>query len=87
MNAIRSCASRLVPRRRRGNPIITALFIVIGMATPIAGIHTMLSEQIRQAGEIQKIGLAKLQAHYLAERGLNQIMLCSRPTRISRSPR
>lgn len=53
---------------------VTALCIVLGMAVMTIGIHTMLNEQIRQAGDMQQIGLGKLQAYYLAEMGLNQIM-------------
>ena len=60
--------------KRRGNMTVTALCIVLGMMALTAGIHTMLTEQIRQAGAMQSIGLAKLQAYYLAEMGLNQVM-------------
>ncbi|MDB5095582.1 MAG: hypothetical protein JWM80_3 [Cyanobacteria bacterium RYN_339] len=69
MEVVKPCRGR-----RRGNLVVTAFFIVLGLGVITAGIETMLGEQIRQASDIQSIGLAKLQCYYLAEMGLNHVM-------------
>lgn len=59
---------------RPGNMTVAVMLIVLVMASMTAGIHTLLSTQIDNASQMQKIGLAKIQATYLAEMGLNQVM-------------
>ena len=59
---------------RRGNFIVTAFMIGIGMMVMVGGVHQLLESQIAGASEIQKISMGKLQATYLAEMGINQVM-------------
>jgi hypothetical protein len=62
------------PKGRRGNLIVTSFIFVIAMALIMAGLTTMLKEQIRQSADIKGISLGKLQVYYLAEMGVNYWM-------------
>ncbi|HEY9724144.1 MAG TPA: hypothetical protein V6D47_19235 [Oscillatoriaceae cyanobacterium] len=65
---------RISFKRRRGSVLVVAFGIVIALVILIAGINTMLQNQISQADESEHIAIAKLQSQYLAEMGLNQVM-------------
>lgn len=60
--------------RQRGSLIVTSFVVVIAMAMIMAAVHTLLKDQIRQSGEYKGVALAKLQAYYLAEMGINHYM-------------
>ena len=59
---------------QRGNLIVTAFVIVMGMMLVFGGINTFLQQQIATSTTMEGIGYAKLQTLYLAEMGLNQVM-------------
>ena len=59
---------------RRGSVIVAVFVILVCMMLVVGGIHTFVQQQIRQSGEIQHISIAKLQALYLVEMGVNQLM-------------
>lgn len=59
---------------RRGSLVVTAFVIVVGMAMMVAGIQTMLKNQLDQTLTIKDISLAKTQVIYLAEMGVNHVM-------------
>lgn len=64
-------------RRRtaqRGSMIVTTFVIVLGLTIVLAGVNTLLKEQMRQSLDIKAVALGRLQALYLAEMGVNQFM-------------
>ena len=63
-----------VGKARRGSLVVTAFMIVIGMTVMVGGIHTILKNQLEQTLTIKDISLAKTQAVYLAEMGVNHLM-------------
>lgn len=65
---------RMAGTARRGSLVVTAFMIVIGMAVMVGGIHAMLKNQLDQTLTIKDISLARTQAVYLAEMGVNQLM-------------
>jgi hypothetical protein len=74
-------------KARRGNLIVTAFFIVIGMMVVVGGINTMLQGQISNSQTIKDISLSKVQAFYLAEMAINQMMFdANRTAYITLSP-
>ena len=65
------------PRRltaRRGSLVVTAFIFVIAMTMMAFGIHQMLKTQMEQSAALKGVSLAKLQALYLAEMGVNYWM-------------
>ena len=46
----------------------------IGVIVMVGGVSTMLRSQIESAAQLQQISVAKIQATYLAEMGLNHVM-------------
>jgi hypothetical protein len=61
-------------KARRGNLIVTAFFVTIGIAVVVGGIHAVVQTQLERSFELQRISLARLQSTYLAEMGLNHVM-------------
>lgn len=59
---------------RPGNLVVTTFMLSIGVMVMVGGVSTMLRSQIDGATKLQKISIAKLQATYLAEMGVNQLM-------------
>lgn len=59
---------------RRGNLIVTAFFVMVGIALVVGGLQTVLKSQLETAMELQRISIARLQSTYLAEMGLNHVM-------------
>lgn len=70
--------NRFTPRVQRqarpGNFIVTSFVLVMGIVMVMAGLNFFLREQLRQATDIQKVSMCKLQALYLAEMAINQAM-------------
>lgn len=71
---------RFKARARRGSLVVTSFIVIVGMAMIVGGIHQMLSTQLDQAYEIQRISFAKLQVKYLAEMGVNHMMYIANKT-------
>lgn len=71
---------RLKLRARRGSLVVTSFVVIVGMAVIVGGIHQMLSSQLDQAYEMQRISFARLQAKYLAEMGVNHMMYVANKT-------
>lgn len=65
---------------RAGNFVVTTFMISLGLMVAVAGVNAMMRTQINNANEIQRIGIAKLQATYLAEMALNQVMFDANTT-------
>jgi hypothetical protein len=61
-------------RARPGNLTVTSFMIVVALMVIFAGVATVLQEQMRQSLEVKQVSIAKIQAAYLAEMGLNDIM-------------
>lgn len=59
---------------RRGNLMITAFIFVLVVMMVFAGLDGMLREQLRQSLDIKDSSLETLQAQYLAEMGVNELM-------------
>jgi hypothetical protein len=73
----RKAIVRVLMRSRaaqRGSMVVTTFVILMGLMVVVGGIHVFLQQQIAQSTAIQRISLAKLQALYLAEMGVNQVM-------------
>lgn len=71
---------RLKARARRGSLVVTSFVVIVGMAMIVGGIHQMLSSQLEQSYELQRISFAKLQVKYLAEMGVNHMMYVANKT-------
>lgn len=48
--------------------------IIMGMMVVVGGINTMLGQQMESSLTVQKLSFGKVQALYLAEMGVNQLM-------------
>lgn len=64
----------LKPRRRRGTGLIISLVAVLALMGVIGLTARMIQVQSAGAGETHAVSLARMQALYLAEMGLNQLM-------------
>ncbi|MEB3222235.1 MAG: hypothetical protein VKS61_09175 [Candidatus Sericytochromatia bacterium] len=62
------------PGVRRGNLVLTAFFLTVGIAVIVGGVQAVLKAQLNNALVLQHISLARLQSTYLAEMGLNHVM-------------
>ncbi|MDB5097589.1 MAG: hypothetical protein JWM80_2010 [Cyanobacteria bacterium RYN_339] len=60
--------------KRAGSMVVSSFMFVIGIMVIFAGVATVLQNQMRQSVDVKAVSLAKIQAYYLAEMGINDIM-------------
>ena len=65
---------RLACQRRRGSVILISLIAVLALTMTIGTVQVMLVERMRQSTIGTEASLARRQALYLAEMGLNHVM-------------
>lgn len=65
---------RLTRKRRRGSVILISLIAVLALTMTVGAVQVMLVERMRQSTIGTEASLARRQALYLAEMGLNHVM-------------
>ncbi|MDB5100474.1 MAG: hypothetical protein JWM80_4895 [Cyanobacteria bacterium RYN_339] len=59
---------------RRGSLVVTSFMIILAFMLVFASVAAMLKDQMQRTLDLKPVALAKIQAYYLAEMGLNEAL-------------
>lgn len=66
--------------KRRGSLVVTTFMFMMAFMVVFASVAAMLEEQMQRTLDLKPVALAKIQAYYLAEMGLNEAMYWANKT-------